>query len=115
MAITFVSGDRRLIDLATPLKAGARAECQNGKITTSTPSSHKIILAVLRQELGEIESSGADFECGGVDVPDLTWVTPGNKMVGYWRLQLKQFTLCPSALRAIAIASLNCAIPPRYG
>ena len=115
MAITFVSGDRRLIDLATPLKAGAKAECQNGKINTSTPSSHKIILAVLRQEFGEIESSGADVERGGVDVPDFVWATPGNKMAGYWRLQLKQFTICPSVLRAIANASLNCAIPPRYG
>ena len=92
MAITVVSGDRRLIDFATPLKAGAKAECQNGKITTSTPSSDKIILAVLRQELGEIESRGADVECGGGDVPDFVWATPGKNMVGYWRLQLKQFT-----------------------
>ncbi len=83
MVMTLVSGANRFMDFATPLNAGAKAECQKGKITRSISPSAKITLAVLRQELGEIESSGAEDERGGVDVPDFVWATPGKRREGY--------------------------------
>jgi len=83
IAMILVSGERRLIERATPLNAGAKAECQNGRITTSTASLLKIIFAVFRQEFGDMESSGATADRGGVEVPDFVWAKPGKNIVGY--------------------------------
>ena len=73
---------------ATPLNAGASAECQNGSIARSTSPCARISVAVLRYELGEIESMGASGPEGGRVVPVFIWVLPGNKTDGYCRLQL---------------------------
>jgi hypothetical protein len=83
IATTLVIGDCFLIAFATPLNAGASAECQNGRSTKSTLPCSRITEAVFRHEFGEMESIGASGLDVGRVVPVLVWVLPGKSTDGY--------------------------------
>ena len=95
-------------DLATPVKAGAKAACQKGRITTSARSANHwpAKAHVLGDRLSRRAAMSASFSVllgSHCDVP-------GNNQLGYCRDQVTASTWCPSASRARDMAALNCAM-----
>ena len=105
----------RLAALATPRSAGARAACQKGRTTTSTSWSCFKDRPTRLQVPGFIESNSAGQPMSDGPFPGSHWLFPGNKVSGYCRDQVMRTTSWPWPSRAVAMASLNWAMPPRNG
>ncbi|MAB74231.1 MAG: hypothetical protein CMC99_04670 [Flavobacteriales bacterium] len=71
----------RLASRATPVKAGANAACQNGRIATSLWAAN--CRPVAFQLKGFRLSNGAGMSTSRMDAPGSHWDVPGNNKEGY--------------------------------